>query len=115
MYHAIQAGSKGYILKDTEPDELLKAIRIVASGKKYISPPVASKFQERIRKPELSDRESEVLYLMAAGKSNLEIAETLFITEGTVKFHVNNIFGKLSVIDRTQAVIAAIKRGIVKF
>lgn len=115
IYNGIQAGAKGYLLKDTEPEEILKAIRTVASGQKYISKAVATKLKERMEKPELSQRELEVLQLITNGNTNHQIAAALFITEGTVKYHVNNILGKLGVSDRTQAVIAAVKRGIVKF
>lgn len=115
IYNGIKAGAKGYLLKDTEPEEILCAIRAVASGKKYISSVVATKLKERMKKPELSQRELEVLQLITNGNSNQEIATALFITEGTVKYHVNNILGKLGVHDRTQAVITAVKRGIVKF
>lgn len=115
IYNGIQAGAKGYLLKDTEPEEILYAIRTVASGQKYISKAVATKLKERMEKPELSQRELEVLQLITNGNTNHQIAAALFITEGTVKYHVNNILGKLGVSDRTQAVIAAVKRGIVKF
>ncbi len=115
IYNGIQAGAKGYLLKDTEPEEILCAIRTVANGKKYISEVVATKLKERMKKPELSERELEVLQLITNGNTNQQIAATLFITEGTVKYHVNNILSKLGVSDRTQAVVAAVKRGIVKF
>lgn len=115
IYNGIQAGAKGYLLKNTEPEEILCAIRTVASGKKYISEVVATKLKERMKKPELSERELEVLQLITNGNTNQQIAVTLHITEGTVKYHVNNILGKLGVSDRTQAVVAAVRRGIVKF
>ncbi|RUT03413.1 DNA-binding response regulator [Dulcicalothrix desertica PCC 7102] len=115
IYNGIQAGAKGYLLKDTEPEEILYAIRTVANGQKYISKVVATKLKERMQKPELSQRELEVLQLITNGNTNQQVAAALFITEGTVKYHVNNILGKLGVSDRTQAVVAAVKRGIVKF
>jgi two-component system, NarL family, response regulator len=114
IYSGIQAGAKGYLLKDAQPEEIIRAIRTVASGKNYISNVVATKLEERMRKPELSERELEVLQLVANGNMNRQIAATLFITESTVKYHVNNILGKLEVSDRTQAVVAAVKRGMVK-
>ncbi|MDM9379126.1 response regulator transcription factor [Chlorogloeopsis sp. ULAP01] len=113
IYRGLQAGAKGYLLKDAEPDELLEAIRVVYNGQKYIPPTVGAKLLERMGAPQLSQRELQVLQLMANGKSNQEIGITLSIAEGTVKFHVNNILGKLGVSDRTQAVIVAFKRGIV--
>lgn len=112
IYLALRAGAKGYLLKDVTRDQLLNAIRVVHTGNSSISPAVGAKLAERLSNPELSDRETEVVRLMATGKSNQEIAAVLGITEGTVKFHVNNILSKLEVSDRTQAVIKALKRGI---
>lgn len=113
IYRGLRAGAKGYVLKDAEPEELLSAIRSVHNGQQYIPPAVGAKLAERMGSPELSDRELEVLRLMAAGKSNLEISDALSIAEGTVKFHVKNILSKLGVGDRTQAMIVALKRGII--
>jgi two-component system, NarL family, response regulator len=113
IYRGLRAGAKGYVLKDAEPDELLAAIRAVHAGQQYIPPAVGAKLVERMGSPELSDRELEVLHQMATGKSNLEISATLAIAEGTVKFHVKNILSKLGVSDRTQAMIVALKRGII--
>jgi two-component system, NarL family, response regulator len=112
IYRGLQAGAKGYLLKDAGAEELLAAIRAVARGQKYLAPAVGAKLAERMSSPELSDRELDVLRLMAKGKSNREIATTLHITENTVKFHVNNILSKLGVSDRVQAVLVALKRGI---
>jgi two-component system, NarL family, response regulator len=112
IYRGLQAGAKGYLLKDAGAEELLVAIRTVAVGQKYIPPAVGAKLAERMSNPALSDRELEVLALMAKGKSNKEISATLHISENTVKFHVNNILGKLEASDRVQAVLVALKRGI---
>ncbi len=112
IYRGLRAGSKGYLLKDCKPSELRTAIRTVHSGKQYIPLDVGAKLAERMMSPQLSDRELEVLRLMAKGKSNHEISEELCIAERTVKFHINNIFSKLGVGDRTQAVIIALERGI---
>jgi len=112
IYRGLQAGAKGYLLKDAGTEELLAAIRTVAVGQKYIPPAVGAKLAERMSNPALSDRELEVLALMAKGKSNKEISTTLHISENTVKFHVNNILGKLDASDRVQAVLVALKRGI---
>jgi two-component system NarL family response regulator len=114
IYRGLRTGAKGYVLKDAEPDELLTAIRAVHQGQQYIPSAVGAKLAERMGSPELSDRELEVLRLMATGKSNLEISTALSIAEGTVKFHVKNILSKLAVSDRTQAMIVALKRGIIK-
>jgi two-component system NarL family response regulator len=113
-YAGLQAGAKAYLLKDTPREELLACIQAVHAGRSFIPLEVGAKLTERMNSPELSKRESEVLQLMAAGISNLEIGEALSITEGTVKSHINNILSKLNVSDRTQAVIAALKRGIVR-
>ena len=114
IYRGLQAGAKGYLLKDTSTEELAAAIYTVHRGKKYVPSELAIKLAERITQPELTNREMEVLLLLTKGKSNQEIASTLTITEGTVKFHVNNILSKLDVSDRTQAVIAAFKRGLAR-
>ncbi|PSB42773.1 DNA-binding response regulator [Cyanosarcina cf. burmensis CCALA 770] len=113
IYRGLHAGAQGYLLKDAKPNELLQAIRTVARGQQYIPPEVGAKLVQRLSNPELSDRELEVLGLMAQGMSNLDIATTLIIGESTVKSHVNRILGKLGVSDRTSAVIVAVKRGIV--
>lgn len=113
IYRGLRAGAQGYLLKDTGADELLNAIRTVHSGRKYISPEVGLKLAERMSNPELSEREFEVLGLMAQGMNNLGIATALSIGESTVKTHVNRILSKLGVSDRTQAVIVAAKRGLV--
>jgi two-component system, NarL family, response regulator len=113
IYRGLRAGAKGYVLKDAEPDELMTAIRLVHSGQQYIPLAVGAKLVERMGSAELSERELEVLRLMSAGKSNLEVGTALSIAEGTVKFHVKNILSKLGVSDRTQAMIIALKRGII--
>lgn len=114
IYRGLHAGAKGYLLKDAEPDALLNAIHVVHSGQQYIPPEVAAKLVQRMNKPELSDRELEVIHLMVNGLSNHDIGVALNITESTVKFHVNQILSKLGVSDRTQAVIKALKRGLSK-
>jgi len=91
IYRGLKAGVRGYLLKDTTAEELLDAIRIVHQGKKYIPPQVALKLAERLNNSELTKREVEVLQLLVIGKSNPEIGAALSITEGTAKFHVNNI------------------------
>ncbi len=114
IYRALHAGAKGYLLKDTPRDELLDTIRAVPARQTRIPPAVAAKLAERILAPsQLSERELDVLRLIVAGHSNKEIGAALHITEGTVKAHVNNILGKLSVSDRTQAVTTALQCGIV--
>jgi two-component system NarL family response regulator len=113
IYRGIQAGAKAYLLKDVPREELLMCIREVYAGRSFIPPEVGGKLAERMNRPELSNREHEVLSLMAAGMSNVEICEALHIAEGTVKSHVNSILSKLGVGDRTKAVLLAQKRGLV--
>ncbi|MEM7595386.1 MAG: response regulator transcription factor [Cyanobacteria bacterium P01_A01_bin.83] len=112
IFRGLQAGARGYLLKDSKMVELINAVRQIHAGKKYIPPAVGAKLAERISRPKLSDREREVLQLMTEGQTNQDIANELCITQSTVKFHINNIFSKLGVGDRTQAVLIAIKRGI---
>ncbi|MGR3276206.1 response regulator transcription factor [Acaryochloris sp. 'Moss Beach'] len=114
IYRGLQAGARGYILKDTTATELIHAIRTVHGGKRYIPSEVALKLADRIDDSDLTDRELEVLQLLSKGNSNQEIAAALTISEGTVKFHINNILSKLGVKDRTQAVIVALKKGLAR-
>jgi two-component system NarL family response regulator len=113
IYRGLHSGAQGYLLKDAKPNELLNAIRTVHRGEQYIPPEVGAKLVQRLSHPELSERELEVLELMAQGMSNPDIATALSIGESTVKSHVNRILSKLGVSDRTQAVVMSIKRGIV--
>jgi len=113
IYRGLQVGAKGYLLKDAPIDEIKKAIRVVYAGKKYIPPEVGIKLAERLNNFQLSERECEVLQQVAKGKSNREIGETLNISEGTVKMHLNRILSKFNASDRTQAVVIALKRGVI--
>ncbi|MFB2895135.1 response regulator [Aerosakkonemataceae cyanobacterium BLCC-F50] len=113
IYRALQAGAKAYLLKDTPREELLLCIQTVHSGRSFIPPYIGMKLAERMGSLVLSKREHEVLELISVGMSNLEIGTTLQITEGTVKSHINNILSKLNVSDRTQAVMLALKRGLI--
>jgi two-component system, NarL family, response regulator len=112
IYRALQTGAKAYLLKDTPRAELLEAIRAVARGQKRLPAEVAARLMERMSTEALTERELDVLRLMARGRSNKVIGAALSISEGTVKFHVNNILGKLAADDRTQAVTIALQRGI---
>lgn len=114
IYQGLRAGAQAYLLKDAPRDILLQCIRTVAAGRSFLSPEVSSKFLERMNSPQLSDREHQVLHLVATGKTNQEIGEVLSIASGTVKFHINNILSKLEVGDRTGAVVKALKRGIIQ-
>jgi two-component system NarL family response regulator len=115
VFRALESGAKGYLLKDCSTGDLLAAIRKIHAGGTHVSERAAARLAERaIAGGALSSREIEVLQLIAAGKSNKEIAGRLFISEGTVKTHVLNIHSKLAVGDRTEAVVTAIKRGILR-
>jgi len=121
VFQGIKAGAQGYILKDCTPEELTRAIRTVHAGETIMSQDIARKTLttfESIRSnteitPNLTERELEVIKALAQGKSNKEIAQALGISEKTVRNHASNIYNKLHIFDRTQAVIYAIRRGIV--
>jgi DNA-binding NarL/FixJ family response regulator len=113
IYRALEAGAQAYLLKDMLCDEILAAIRAVHAGKRRIPDAVGTRLAERLAGPDLSTREQNVLDLVAAGRSNKDIGAELKITEATVKGHMTNILGKLGVTDRTQAVITALRRGLV--
>ncbi len=122
IFKGIEVGARAYLLKDAPREDLFKAIRAVYKGESLIQPVVASKVLDRFaelsrqaQSPEmLSDRELEVLNLMAKGAANKEIAAQLNITNSTVKTHITSIFQKLNASDRTEAVTQAIKKGIIK-
>ena len=113
IYRALQAGAKGYLLKGMNADELTEAIRAVHAGKSRIPAVVAERLAERMGGPSLTGRELDVLKRIVGGRSNKEIAGDLFISEATVKTHINSILSKLGVNDRTQAATTALQRGIV--
>lgn len=113
IHRALQAGAQGYLLKTALHNELLKAIRAVHAGRKYLPAELASQLATRAETEDLSPREIEVLRQIAQGRSNKEIAAALFISEATVKSHVIHILGKLGVNDRTLAVTSAVQRGII--
>jgi len=114
IHKALQAGAQAYLLKGMPHGELLEAIRSVHAGRRYLPQSVLKSLAERPPGPELSPRELGILKLIVRGMSNKEIAHTLNIMEGTVKWHVNIILGRLNVSDRTQAAVAALQRGIVE-
>jgi two-component system NarL family response regulator len=113
IYRALQAGARGYVLKDVLREELLRAIREVHCGRRYIEPNVAAILAERVSHRSLTSREMEVLRMVARGLGNKEIAAALNIAEVTVKLHVSHVLDKLNVKDRTEAATAAIQRGII--
>lgn len=117
---ALEAGASGYQLKDIEPDELVSSIRQIMRGENTIHPEANTQLEEGLREEEnlphvknpLTPREQDVLAELTQGKSNREIAASLFVTEKTVKTHISNIFHKLEVQDRTQAALYAVKHGL---
>lgn len=118
---ALRAGARGYVLKGASPDEFLRALRAVAHGDAVLSPSVAARLRGYVAPdltgvtppfPELSDREREVLDLIAAGRSNAEISRQLYISGKTVRNHITNIFSKLHVSDRAQAIVLARDAGL---
>jgi DNA-binding NarL/FixJ family response regulator len=112
---ALEAGATGYLLKDAPRDELVRAIRAAARGESVLAPSVATRLVSQLRAPEhgaLSDRELEVLTLIAKGETNAGAAARLFISEATVKTHLLHIYAKLGVNDRAAAVAAAYNRGL---
>lgn len=116
---AVQTGAKGYLLKGAPREQIFNAVRIVAQGGSLLEPVVASKLMERVNRTQndpdaLTPRELDVLPLIARGQLNKEIADTLDITERTVKFHVSSILGKLGAGNRTEAVSIAVRRGLVR-
>ena len=112
IYEAMKAGASGFVLKEMPLDQLLEAIRAISRGEQYVPREIAARMGERLL-AHLSPRETEVLRLLARGLSNKEMGGQLGVVEGTVKLHVASIFNKLGVSDRTQALVEAIKRGIV--
>jgi DNA-binding NarL/FixJ family response regulator len=125
LWGAIEAGAAGFVLKDSTADDLIAAVRAVAGGAAWFDPAVAPRLLERYRRVVapaardaarldlLTDREHDVLRLMARGATNAEIGTTLFVAEATVKTHVGSIFGKLGVRDRAAAIVFAYDHGIV--
>ena len=112
VFQALKAGAAGFVVKTMNLVQLLDAIRRVHAGEKYVPPELSMRMGERVLSP-LSERETEVLALIAKGQSNKEIASGLGVTEGTVKLHVTNILTKLEVNARTEALVVAVQRGII--
>jgi DNA-binding NarL/FixJ family response regulator len=123
VYEALRAGASGFVLKDEPPEQLIAAIRTIAGGDALLSPAVTRRVIERFSSlphptppkelDELTDREREIFRLIAAGRSNSEIGQELYISETTVKTHVTHVFQKLNVRDRVQAVVLAYQAGLV--
>jgi two-component system NarL family response regulator len=114
IFQALRAGALGYILKDLGRDMLIEAMRAVHAGKRWISPSIERQLADRVARRQLTDREVEVLKLVARGLTNREIANVFHISESTVKNHVNSLLAKLEVADRTEAVSFCLSRGILR-
>jgi DNA-binding NarL/FixJ family response regulator len=122
VFDAIKAGASGYLLKDTPRDEVVRAIKGTVAGKTYVDPVVAGRVLRQVTcehtepstmvTDKLTDRETEVLRLLARGLNNTDIAQQLFLSEGTVRNHISAILAKLGVSDRTQAALIAIQHGL---
>jgi DNA-binding NarL/FixJ family response regulator len=124
VFQALQSGASGFLLKNAPPEELLHAVRVVAAGDALLAPSVTrtliAQFARRPARPDagarldaLTEREREVLVMLARGKSNAELAAELVVSEGTIKTHVSSLLGKLGVRDRVQAVVLAYESGLV--
>ncbi|MBK8479120.1 MAG: response regulator transcription factor [Opitutaceae bacterium] len=113
VFQAFKAGASGFVAKEMALERLLEAIRRVNAGEQYLPPEIAMRMNGRVIS-QLSSRELEVLALVAKGLSNKEVGAALAIVEGTIKVHLKNILAKLNVSDRTQAILVAVKRGIIR-
>ena len=115
VYAGLRAGARAYLLKDVQPEELFKCIRAVHRGETYLQSKIASKLALRVQEEALTDREVQILGLLAEGKSNKGIAQALFISESTVKTHLKSLFTKLDATSRAEAIAFAARRGLVRF
>jgi DNA-binding NarL/FixJ family response regulator len=113
IHRALEAGAQGYVLKGSTGQNLIPALRALVAGQKWIPKEVAERLAQRRSFEELTPREVEVLFKLAKGLANKEIADVLNVSENTIKGHLKNITGKLRVADRTEAVTAALQRGII--
>ena len=114
IHRSLKTGAKGYLVKDIAPQQIRAAVRRVAAGESFLSGNIAAKLAESIARPELSKRERQVLKDLAYGRSNKEIAQSLYISEHTAKAHVRSIMTKLNADSRTEAMAIATKRGLIK-
>jgi two-component system NarL family response regulator len=114
IYRALEAGARGYLLKDMVRRELVQAIREVQSGRRYLPDRVGTKIAESLPRSGLTSRETEVLQLIASGLRNKEVAYRLDVSEATINAHLKHIYSKLNASDRTHAVVLALRRGIIR-
>ncbi len=115
IYQGLRAGARAYLLKDTPLEEIMEVIRAVCEGNRYIPNQISEKYITHSERPQLSERERQVLELLATGKNNKAIGESLGITEHTIRFHITNLITKLGAIDRTDALVIAMRRGLIHF
>jgi DNA-binding NarL/FixJ family response regulator len=113
IYRAIQSGAKSFLLKDMSRQEIVGTIRAVHAGQQHLPPNVAVRLADRMQREALTHREMDVLQCLVKGRSNKEIAASLFVSDETIKCHIKSLFTKLDVQDRTEAAISAIRHGIV--
>lgn len=114
IFQALEAGARGYLLKDTTKEELIEAVRQVHRGERYLPQAVAARLADRLIRPSLTPRELDVLRLVSRGRSNKEMASAMFISEETVKTHMKSLFQKLGVHDRAEAVSVSLQRGLIR-
>jgi two-component system, NarL family, response regulator len=114
VFRALEAGARGYLLKDTTTEELVSALRQVHAGERYLPHSIATRLADRLVRPTLTPRELDVLRLVAKGRTNKELAAAMFVSEETVKTHMKALFLKLGVHDRAEAVSVSLKRGIIR-
>lgn len=114
IFQALEAGARGYLLKDTTKEELVAAIRQVHEGERHLPPNIASRLADRLIRPKLSPREMDVLRLLCRGRTNKEMGAAMFISEETVKSHMKSLFQKLGVHDRAEAVSVSLQRGLIR-
>lgn len=114
IFQALEAGARGYLLKDTTKEELIEAVRQVHRGERHLPQAVASRLADRLIRPSLTPRELDVLRLVSRGRSNKEMASAMFVSEETVKTHMKSLFQKLGVHDRAEAVSVSLQRGLIR-
>ena len=114
IFNALDAGARGYILKDTTSEEIIEAVRQVHTGNRFLPPAVAARLADRMIRQSLTPRELDVLRLVSRGRTNKEIAGAMFISEETIKSHMKGLFQKLGVHDRAEAVAIALQRGLLR-
>lgn len=114
IYRAIESGAQSYLLKDMSTQEIVENIRAVYNGKHPLPAHVAERLASRLKRPELNQREVEILQMLVRGRSNKEIAASLFVADDTIKFHLKSLFSKLSVQSRSEAAVRAVLDGIVQ-